>query len=179
MSAPASRSRSLLSGLMGLEIIGTDSEVWVQVVCQSADATLVAQQLMAQFPEVKITWAMENLLSVWGQSEGEDEDAEAAERVVLDFGLWQELIRPLETGSRVDPLVSLIGGMAHLREGEAAVRFATETWFERPLPDGRGRKNSGRPVPKKDRLPERPGLSPRSAARTYRLTPMKWLHLLK
>jgi hypothetical protein len=95
--------------------------VWVQVVCQSSDATLVAQQLMAQFPEVKITWAMENLLSVWGQSDAGDEDAEASERVVLDFGLWQEFMRPLETGSRIDPLVSLIGGMEHLREGEAAV----------------------------------------------------------
>jgi hypothetical protein len=109
---------SLVSGLMGLEIIGRDSEVWVQVVCQGEDATLVAQQLMAQFPEVKITWAMENLLSVWSES---DEDAEESERMVLDFGLCQEFMRPLETGSRVDPLVSLIGGMEHLGEGEAAV----------------------------------------------------------
>ena len=27
----------LLSGLMGLEIIGTESVVWVQLVCQEAD----------------------------------------------------------------------------------------------------------------------------------------------
>ena len=143
MSAPASRSRSLLSGLMGLEIIGTGNEVWVQVVCQSADATLVAEQLMGQFPEVKITWAMENLLSVWGQSDAEDEDAEASERVLLDFGPWQEFMSPLETGNRIDPLASPIGGMGHPRGGGAGGRFATEGSFGRPSPEGRGRPARG------------------------------------
>lgn len=106
---------SLVPGIVGLEVIGTAEEITVQLVCQPEEAKLVVPQMQAHFPEAKLTWSQRNLFSVWSDDDG------LSERLVLDFGLYREFMRPLETGSRIDPFVSLIGGMAHLAEGEVAV----------------------------------------------------------
>ena len=106
---------SLSSGIVGLELIGTAEEITLQLACQPEDSDLLMQQLEAQFPDAKADLSFGNLLTVWQDDEG------LSERLVLDFGLHREFMRPLETGSRIDPFVSLIGGMSHLGEGEAAV----------------------------------------------------------
>ncbi len=105
---------SLIPGLVGFEIIGTKDEVAVQLVCQPDEATVLVPQLQAHFPEAELEWAQERLREIW------EEDG-ASVRVVLDFGLHREFMWPLETGNRIDPFVSLIGGMEHLGEGEVAV----------------------------------------------------------
>ena len=106
---------SLVSGIVGLEIMGTATEIILQLICQSDDAEIVVEQIEAHFPEMKFTWSQENLFSLWRDDDG------LSERMVLEFGLHAEFMRPLDTSYRVDPFVSLIGGMAHLAEGEVAV----------------------------------------------------------
>jgi len=105
---------SLASCPVVLEIIGTTDEVAVQIVCRADDGEIVAQQLQAQFPEAKLAWRQDRLESVWN-NDG------VSERLALDFGLCREFMLPLDSGGRIDPFVSLIGGMAHLGENETAV----------------------------------------------------------
>jgi hypothetical protein len=126
---------SLMSSLVGLEIIGTEKEIVLQLVCQPDEATVVVAQLQAHCPEVKLDWSRETLLSVWPDNDGLSDHIDGSERLVLDFGLYKEFMRPLETGSRIDPFVSLIGGMAHLAEGEVAVYQCLFTPLRAPWAD--------------------------------------------
>ena len=45
---------TLVSGLLGFEIIGTNDEVMIQVVCQPDEANVVVPQMQAHFPELKL-----------------------------------------------------------------------------------------------------------------------------
>lgn len=117
---------SLLSGPMGLELVGTSREITLLVVCQAADLPVVAAQLAAQFPDAKFSFPQALLHDLWGDPE------EESERLVLEFGLHREFMRPLEAPGRTDPFVSLIGGMSELRHGEVAVYQCLFTPVRKP-----------------------------------------------
>ena len=99
---------------VAFEVIGTGVEVSVQITARVTDAAMLEQQLAAQFPDARLSWSQEILSEAW-------KDDGSSERVVIDFGLCREFMMPLDAGTRLDPFVSLVGAMAHLREGEAAV----------------------------------------------------------
>jgi len=132
---------SLLSGPMGLEIIGTADEVSLQIVCLPDDAPVVTQQVQAHFPDARIEWLDDHLDSLWSDDDG-------FERQVLDFGLHGEFMRPLEAVSRIDPFASLIGGMEDLAPREVAIYQVLFTPLEKPWAENAlaaVTKDSGKP----------------------------------
>jgi hypothetical protein len=125
---------------IAFEIVGTANRIQAQLVCREQDHALVQSQLAAYAPAVLVDEGHEPLANQWTRS------GEAA--LIVDFGLANEFMLPLAAADRfdVDPLVSVAGSLAGLREGELAllqVLFAParNPWAEsivRAVSDGAG-----------------------------------------
>ncbi|NNG06552.1 MAG: hypothetical protein HKM90_02370, partial [Desulfobacteraceae bacterium] len=105
---------SFCSYPLSFEIIGSSDAIVVQFACRETDSIQVRQQLEAYFPEASVTESNEALRGIL------DNDNE---KVVIDFGLSQEFMRPLRVvrGFEPDPLTGMVGAMENFQTGEAGI----------------------------------------------------------
>ncbi|MDO8241005.1 MAG: type IV secretion system DNA-binding domain-containing protein [Candidatus Moranbacteria bacterium] len=98
------------------ELIGTADQIWVQLAVRQRDRPEILTQLEAYLPEAVITQE-QGLFSVpW-------EDPRNDQTVVVDFGLDQESMLPLERTDRfdVDPLIGIIGALSLCQETDIGI----------------------------------------------------------
>lgn len=107
-------SLSLIDHPLALEIVASQTEIILQLACQEEDADSVLDQIESQFPNIEVEWSSSTLVEAWVTEDG-------SERVVVDFGLEREFMMPLETNSKLDPFVSLMGALENLAPDEAAI----------------------------------------------------------
>lgn len=129
------------AGPVSFEVIGNGERIVVQLVCWEQDKFQLRQQIQAHFPEAMITEEEGFLLRQWNQPF-------RAEAVVVDFGLSQEFVRPLDTFRNfdVDPLIGVAGSLNELEDGEVGVfqvtfqptRFPWAESIFRSVTDGEG-----------------------------------------
>lgn len=116
------RMEQLISGLtylghpLGFEIIGRSDVIEVQLACRELDLASVRQQLQAYFPEAILreqTGHLERFFDSIGNVETE----------VIDFGLFQEFMRPLRLFRNfdIDPLIGVTAALANLQAGEVGL----------------------------------------------------------
>ncbi len=98
---------------LSFEIIGTSNKIEVQFSCRERDLRYVQEVLRAYLPN--------SVLSVRDDSLAELLRA-VPERLIVDFGLSEEFMRPIKTFKRfdVDPLTGIISTLEHLDEEEVA-----------------------------------------------------------
>ncbi|MEX2526436.1 MAG: type IV secretion system DNA-binding domain-containing protein [Gemmatimonadota bacterium] len=131
-----------LSAPVGVEFIGIQGEVQVQLVAAAVDRDVVRRQLLGHFPDAVIVEAHRYLKDRW-------EDIYPGEARVTDFGLSHEFMLPIQAsaGYQVDPLIGIVGALSGTRAGEVAVlqvlfQPARHPWGEsvlRSVNDGSGR----------------------------------------
>lgn len=109
-------SASYCTNPISFEIIGTASEITVQMAATRRDLPQLRGQLTAYFPDARFRENEDSLLEYsW-------EDADGYSQIV-DFGLSKEFMIPLDTVSNLDldPLVSIIGSLMELEYDEVGV----------------------------------------------------------
>lgn len=101
---------------VSFEIIGTAEAISFQLSCRKSDAVPVAQQVTAYFPEAVVDERHGFLSQAWEQAGWHD-------RLIVDFGLSNEFMRPVRTFRNfgVDPLIAIAGALSDVRAGEVAV----------------------------------------------------------
>jgi hypothetical protein len=101
---------------VSFEVIGTPEAISVQISCRETEAVPVAQQITAYFPEAIVDVRKDFLSQAWQQAGWHD-------RLVIDFGLSNEFMRPVRTFRNfgVDPLIAIAGALSDIRSGEVAV----------------------------------------------------------
>lgn len=104
------------SGPVAFELVGGSDSVRVLLACGQADEPSIAQTIKAYFPDVLISRQPNTLSESWAE-------AEQGIVVVSDVGLAHEFMVPLRLFRKfdVDPLSSIVGSLADLREGEAGI----------------------------------------------------------
>ncbi len=102
--------------VVSFELIGTSKAITVQWATRREDAGVVERQLLAHFPEIALEESSEALRQAWGE-------AKIGTSLLVDFGLSNEFLFPLDTGTsfQTDPLVGIVGAMEGLRGQEVAV----------------------------------------------------------
>lgn len=107
-------SLSNCSEPVSFELVGTAEKVVALFSASDRDADQVRLQLTAHFPDAVVTERPLLLEEHWRTD---------TPSVVVDFGLFQEFMRPLRTFARfeVDPLSAVVGAMSGLAAGELAV----------------------------------------------------------
>lgn len=102
---------------VGFDVIGTSEKIVVQFAATHDDLPQLEQQLAAHLSAFTLTKNQDNdyLTNTWINS-GES-------RVIVDFGLSEEFMLPLNTTKNFepDPLMAVIGAMEHLQDEETAV----------------------------------------------------------
>ncbi len=126
---------------VSFEIIGTSEAISVQLSCRATETVAVSQQITAYFPEAVLDERSEYLTARW-------REAGWNERLIVDFGLSHEFMRPLRTFRTfaVDPLIAITGALSDVRPGEVAVlqvlfRACRHPWTQsimRAVTDGTG-----------------------------------------
>ncbi len=108
-------SFSYLSHPVSFEIIGTEKEIVIQLACSETDVAHIKSQIKAHLPQVLIKEASGFLFNTW--TFGDDEN------LIVDFGLSNEFFLPLKTNlyADADLLVSIIGALSDLEEGEIGI----------------------------------------------------------
>ena len=107
------RSISTSSGPISFEVIGTRDGVTLQFAVSQEDAGLVRDSLAVFFPEIGVEETSNALGQEW---------LDASESVVMEFGLAREFMLPLCVPAlHPDPLTPLIGALAGVQNGGAAV----------------------------------------------------------
>lgn len=98
------------------EVIGTPDAISIQFSCRTGEAAAVAQQINAYFPEAVVDERQGFLAQMW-------RDAGWHDRLVVEFGLSNEFMRPLRVfrNFSVDPLIAIAGALSDVRSGEVAV----------------------------------------------------------
>ena len=101
---------------VAFEVVGTESSVTVQYACRASDARILRQQLLGQFADAVIVESKDYLRQQWLARR-------RSHRIVVDFGLSEEFIRPLQVFNKldVDPLTSIVAGLSDLEDEETAV----------------------------------------------------------
>jgi Helicase HerA, central domain/TraM recognition site of TraD and TraG len=125
---------------LSFEVAGLPNAIIVQIACRESDAHQVRTQLGAHFPDARLE-ATENFLRRRWRTN--------LPRLIIDFGLSEEFMRPLRAFSSFDPdpLIGIAGALAGVAHGEMAflqVLFeaAREPWAEnilRAVTDWEGR----------------------------------------
>jgi len=123
------------------EIVGTPEAISVQFSCRKTEAEAVAQQVTAYFPEAVVDEREDHLAGAWQGAAWHD-------RLIVDFGLSYEFMRPLRTfrNFAVDPLIGVAGALSDVRSGEVAIlqvlfRSCRHPWTQsimRAVTDGAG-----------------------------------------
>ncbi len=98
------------------ELLGTATAITLSLSVDETDASEIRSLFTSYFPEAVIEERQETLISVWKQ-------AEAAETLIVEFGLSKEFMLPLNTHQRLrtDPYVALIAVLSILRQQEIAL----------------------------------------------------------
>ena len=114
------RMAQFLSGLswlrspLAFEILGGTESITPQLVAHVDDAQSTLAAIGAHFPESRVKRSQDSLLGLWRFNDG-------TERIVVDFGLNTEFMRPLNCLTRSDHLINLFAAMDRLEEDEAAI----------------------------------------------------------
>jgi hypothetical protein len=109
-------SATYCSNPISFELIGTTDQVLFQLAATDRDIHQLEQQLSAYLPEADIRRTNGNTLcGAWGSQFGET--------LIVDFGLSNEFIIPLNMLSHLDadPLISIVGALSHLWESEIGI----------------------------------------------------------
>ncbi|MDA2932946.1 hypothetical protein MYX82_01235 [Acidobacteria bacterium AH-259-D05] len=98
---------------LSFEILGLPESIRIQLACSSADQDQVRQQLQAYFPDVVVQETEGFLSELW-------DDMGSKSTTVVDLGLSQEFMRPLQIfkSFEPDPLIAITGALADVRQGE-------------------------------------------------------------
>ena len=101
-------------GTLSFEVIGTASEIVMQIAVSSESAPLVRGELKAYFPEAVITSERQHLF---------EECAAANWLAIVDLGLEREFMVLLQglKGIATDPLVGICGVLETLEAGEVGI----------------------------------------------------------
>lgn len=101
---------------LSFEVLGLPQATVFQVACRARDQAHVRQQLEAYVPEATVVEHPAFLAQSWPSSK-------TPEVRVVDFGLSQEFMRPLQRFGRsdADPLVAITGALTELQPGEAGL----------------------------------------------------------
>jgi len=100
---------------LSFEILGTHSEILIQIVCREYDFSYVWQILKAHLPNIlfeeKVN-SLEKSISVNDKN-----------TLAVDFGLSEEFMRPLKVSNKFepDPLTGIIGILDNLQKGEVGL----------------------------------------------------------
>lgn len=105
---------SCLHSPLAFEILGGPESITPQLVARVEDAESTLSAIGAHFPEARVKRSQDSLGSLWGFNDGTD-------RIVVDFGLYAEFMRPLNCLTRNDHLINVFAAMDRLKDGEAAV----------------------------------------------------------
>lgn len=136
--APVVMERLLLnlanrSAPTAFEIIGTDSQIVVQIATRQSDAVNVEGQVRSHFPDCSVSRS-ENILSDLLRRDEHNLDRS----LVIDFGLRRECLFPLQIAHSFDPdlLIGLISSLSNLNTDEGFViqvlfQLTRERWAER------------------------------------------------
>jgi excisionase family DNA binding protein len=102
-----------VSSFVGFEIIGTASEIILQIVCPETEKAAVFMQLKSYLPEVDFRKSEDELCQYLRLER-------ATETVLVDFGLGKEWFIPLPQAKSfaADTLLPLVAAMEELSEGE-------------------------------------------------------------
>lgn len=108
---------SLARDPMSFEIIGTGTDIWVQLSCSHYDSERVKSHLRAYFPHVRFE-EVEHLYDSIPFSQDDNKEI-----MIADFGLNDEIMLPIARSNdfRIDPLTSVIAQFESLRTGSVAV----------------------------------------------------------
>ena len=104
---------SLCQEPIAFEIIAIQNKISFQFAAEATDACLVYRQLTSHFPDLTFISQNETLAHVWSE-------IDAAEILVVEFGLGCEFMMPLAT-PKTDPLVGLLAAISNLAAKESAL----------------------------------------------------------
>ena len=98
---------------IAFEVVAKGDRISVQFASSPNDATALKRQLTAFVPDVPFVQTERLLAETWGETSGIG--------FIVDFGLANEFMLPLQADQPVDPFVGLVAAMSELRLDEAAV----------------------------------------------------------
>ena len=101
---------------ISFEVIGTAEKVVVQFAAAKKDFLQLRQQLDAHIPRSSFPTSRDHqglLASHWLNS--------GNRTVIADFGLSNEFFVPLNMRGDIDPLVTIVGALSNLKEGEIGI----------------------------------------------------------
>jgi len=114
---------------VSFEIIGSNTSIFIQIVCRDKDFLQVRPQLKAYFPNLTYSEKDRNLRDVFDSQK---------ETVIVDFGLSYEFTRPIKTFKNfdIDPLIGVVGALENLKKGELGIvqvlfQAALRPWAEK------------------------------------------------
>jgi type IV secretory system conjugative DNA transfer VirD4/TraG family protein/type IV secretion system coupling TraD/TrwB family protein len=110
------RSLNHLTCPVSFEFIGNDEHIIVQFSCSAEDADQLYSVLRAYLPEITI-------LPTSGYLERHWDETEDSNSIVIDFGLANECMLPIQSYTRfdIDPLISIITALEAISENELGV----------------------------------------------------------
>lgn len=100
---------------LAFEVIGARGRIHAQFACRETDRATLLSQLSAYVPQVVANEEVEPLSTKWMQH--------AHEFLIVDFGLSNEFMLPLQATDRfdVDPLLAVAASLSDLRSDELGV----------------------------------------------------------
>jgi hypothetical protein len=115
---------------ISFEVIGSSKEIVIQIAATETDANQIRQQIKSHLPSCVIVESEDYLSEIW--INGDDEN------LVVDFGLSNEFILPLNTSGNHfenDILTTIVGALSNLESGELGVfqvlfQKAKQNWSE-------------------------------------------------
>jgi hypothetical protein len=110
----------------GFELLGNHEGVTIQFASSTNDAPALARQLNAFLPKLSFTQTQEGLAEEWNGADGVG--------FIVDFGLANEFMLPLQTGHTVDPFVGLVAVLDELQGDEMAVFQVLFQCVQNPWP---------------------------------------------
>jgi hypothetical protein len=99
---------------VSFEIIGSVDKTELQIACRRSDVVQIKNQIQAYFPESTITQNNNSLQYLQDNNK---------ETVIVDFGLSEEFMRPLQTVSSFDPdpFIRVFGTLENLEKDELGI----------------------------------------------------------
>jgi hypothetical protein len=101
------------TGPIAFELFGKGDRISLQLASSSHDAPALHRQLTAFVPDVPFIQTEKSLAEGWAQAAGIG--------FIVDFGLANEFMLPLQVQQPVDPFVGLVAAMNELHRDETAV----------------------------------------------------------
>jgi hypothetical protein len=101
------------TGPIAFELFGKENSITVQLASSPHDAPALQRQLTAFVPDVPFVQTEKSLAEGWTRELGVS--------FIVDFGLANEFMLPLQVQQQVDPFVGLVAAMSELHCDETAV----------------------------------------------------------